>query len=304
LLALSSALALVDTTSSVVFLGYMSIFKPQYMSGYYIGEALSSLVPGLLGLAQGVSGEPHCVNASTSIYNATTGGNITTWRVVATYQEPNFSVRAFFLMMASLLLVSLLAFTVLHFAPFVKREYCSDAAGSVGSDPDSAPDDDEVQKPKDSRGERLDECDVKVKMVTAEASHRECVRDEDGRDYTQPALTTRQFIALLVLNFWVMFLGIGCHKSVEPYAALPYGRRAYSLSVLLSAMGEPAVCLLSLLAPRTSLPRIVAMTLCGSGLFCYQLALALQAPHPPLHGTATGAGLAVSASACAYLTFK
>ena len=38
LLSLSTCLALVDCTSSVVFLPYMSVFKPQYMTAYYIGE--------------------------------------------------------------------------------------------------------------------------------------------------------------------------------------------------------------------------------------------------------------------------
>ena len=49
LLSLTFFLSLVDCTSSVVYLPYMAIFKPQYMTAFYIGEGLSGLIPGLVG---------------------------------------------------------------------------------------------------------------------------------------------------------------------------------------------------------------------------------------------------------------
>lgn len=63
LFVLQFFLALVDCTSSVAFLPFMSIFKPQYMTAYFIGEGFSGLIPSLVALGQG-AGSMKCVNVS------------------------------------------------------------------------------------------------------------------------------------------------------------------------------------------------------------------------------------------------
>lgn len=45
-------LAIVDCTSTVVYLPYMDHFKPQYITAKYTGEGLGSLITGSLGLIQ------------------------------------------------------------------------------------------------------------------------------------------------------------------------------------------------------------------------------------------------------------
>ena len=95
LIALSSLLALVDTTSSVVFLPYMAIFKVHYMTAFYIGEGLSGLIPGIVGLIQGVGSSPDCKNVSVVIHNSTTGQNFTEYKIEAFYPRPLFSVEGF-----------------------------------------------------------------------------------------------------------------------------------------------------------------------------------------------------------------
>ena len=57
-------LSLVDCTSSVLFLPYMASFKQTYLNSYLIGEGMSGLVPAIAALAQGVSGNPQCVNGT------------------------------------------------------------------------------------------------------------------------------------------------------------------------------------------------------------------------------------------------
>jgi riboflavin transporter 2 len=42
----------------------MASFKPEYMTGYFIGEGLSGLVPSVVALGQGV-GQLTCSNVST-----------------------------------------------------------------------------------------------------------------------------------------------------------------------------------------------------------------------------------------------
>jgi len=59
-------LSLVDCTSSVLFLPYMSTLRQTYLNSYLIGEGMSGFVPAVAALAQGVSGNPQCVQVNGS----------------------------------------------------------------------------------------------------------------------------------------------------------------------------------------------------------------------------------------------
>ena len=65
LLVLQFFLALVDCTSSVAFLPFMFMLKAQYMTAYFIGEGFSGLVPSLVALGQG-AGSMKCVSVMAS----------------------------------------------------------------------------------------------------------------------------------------------------------------------------------------------------------------------------------------------
>ena len=56
-------LALVDCTSSVTFLPFMSRLPTYYLTTFFVGEGLSGLLPALVALAQG-SGLTTCVNVT------------------------------------------------------------------------------------------------------------------------------------------------------------------------------------------------------------------------------------------------
>lgn len=64
-MVLTFFLALVDCTSSVTFLPFMSRLPTHYLTTFFIGEGLSGLLPALVALAQG-SGLTTCVNVTTS----------------------------------------------------------------------------------------------------------------------------------------------------------------------------------------------------------------------------------------------
>lgn len=105
----ASLLALVDCTSSVVYLPYMANFHPQYMSALYFGEGLSGFLPSMVGLIQGTGIEPTCVNKT---LNST---NSSGWIMMPKYSQPNFSVSAFMLFLFGVLIISCVAFSILHF---------------------------------------------------------------------------------------------------------------------------------------------------------------------------------------------
>ncbi|XP_016056035.1 PREDICTED: solute carrier family 52, riboflavin transporter, member 3-like [Miniopterus natalensis] len=62
-MVLTFFLALVDCTSSVTFLPFMSQLSAHYLTTYFVGEGLSGLLPALVALAQG-SGLTTCVNVT------------------------------------------------------------------------------------------------------------------------------------------------------------------------------------------------------------------------------------------------
>ncbi|XP_058528259.1 solute carrier family 52, riboflavin transporter, member 3-like [Ochotona princeps] len=62
-------LTLVDCTSSVTFLPFMSLLPSYYLTTFFMGEGLSSLLPSLIALAQG-SVLTVCVNVTDTLVTA------------------------------------------------------------------------------------------------------------------------------------------------------------------------------------------------------------------------------------------
>ncbi|XP_007899408.2 riboflavin transporter 2 [Callorhinchus milii] len=151
LLALAFFLSLVDCTSSVTFLPFMSRLQARYLTSYYTGEGLSGLVPALVALAQGVGvvtchqdnvtviGNTNAIN--TDVHNITTinsviintnttatmanltDANLTLTKLVAHYQPANFSPRVFFFLLAGMMLMCLMAFGLLNHLPLARRHH-------------------------------------------------------------------------------------------------------------------------------------------------------------------------------------
>jgi riboflavin transporter 2 len=280
-LILCTILCLVDSTSSVVFLGYMSIFKPQYMTAYYIGDGLSALIPGLVGFGQGLGFDPDCVNSSSVFYNETSGENSTTWKVIAVNREPTFSTKIFFLFLAAVLGVSFIGFSVLHFASFSKKEHL----------PNADEDTDGEEKSGHTKAGELQDIST---ISQSDNPEKHAPRDADGRDPEKSSLTNPQLAGIVFMNFWMLFLAIGCYKGLESYAILPYGNRAYGLTVRLSRIFDPVACALTLFIPKISVKKMVGLTCIGTGCFAYVLTCAIMSPYPPLVDQLIGEVLAVS----------
>lgn len=108
LMGLSLTLSLVDCTSSVTFLPFLDRYEPIYINAYFLGEALSSLFPALLGIAQGVGRTSCTPNANGTL--------------VEYSSPPRFSVRTYFLALSVVMLASLLSFIVLCLTRIGRRQ--------------------------------------------------------------------------------------------------------------------------------------------------------------------------------------
>ena len=179
-------LALVDCTSSVMFLPYMGVFKQTYLNSYLIGEGMSGFVPSLVALGQGVSGNPECVNG--------------TQTDVAV--EARFSTSTFFIFMLVIMVLSLIAFLLLHYLPLTRTERSSASPTSSTFN--------NILQDTGSRG-------------TEEAEERLSLTSKQQADIRP----------LLVVQCLVCCLSNGALPSIQSYSCLPYGNTVFHFAVTL-----------------------------------------------------------------------
>ncbi|XP_058035092.1 riboflavin transporter 2-like [Ahaetulla prasina] len=250
LLVLLFFLALVDCTSSVTFLPYMHRLPPRHLTSYFVGEGLSGLLPGLVALGQGASAA-RCVNASL-VENGTT-------ELRAEYQEGRFSVSTFFLLLSSMMALSLAAFLVLNHLPGLAKGY----RVQQGS-PDGA-----------------------AATVTAHCMLR-TIDSGCGTVYS-----CAQKACIFGLMAWANALTNGLLPPLQSYSCLPYGRPAYHLSATLGSLANPLACFLGICLVSRSLRLLAFLSLAGSLLACYIISMAALSPCSPFLHSPLGSLLIV-----------
>ena len=258
-------MSLCDCTSTVIFLPFMALLKPDYMTGLYIGEGLSALVPALIALGQGV-GETDCRNTST--LNST--NNVTTYHLEHVSIPPNFPVRDFFLTLSMMMLVCGISFSLLKYAPFCKKEHLT-ITEQVRNP--------EIPSPLQTKGGSKDKADTLHTVLV------------ENNDHGLPRKT--KFYWLFVIC-WVSFLANGFLPSINTYSSLPYGSGAFHLSAILDNIANPMACFVAFFLPAKSFRVLTSTTVLGTVFSVYLLILAGTSPYPPLVGTTGGSFLMVS----------
>lgn len=294
--------ALVSCTSSVVFLPYMARFKPGYISAYYIGQGLCGMLPGLLGLAQGLGQEPECiVFPNESVSNEMTLSNYTVGLVRVKYKPPLFSVSVFFGALTLLLLISTIAFYVLNFTMFCRAEMVrfeiahkslesdfkeinsvssSDAANAASSP--FIPENMDTLKEKNANDVLLS---LSPEPVLGEA--RKTSTDCFIKRHSHP-------IVLLTTVGILNALTNGLLPATQSYTCLPYGRITYTLSIRLSSIASPLASLSTLFLPSASLAVIILLMTVASLIAVFDLILAGYSPDRIIQDLLTGQIVLVS----------
>lgn len=304
LFVLNCFLALVDCTSSVVYLPYMQIFKQQYMSAFYVGEGLSGLLPAVVGLIQGV-GQLDCVNTTIIRTNETTGLNTTSQEIVPVYMEPRFSVEVFFSFLVVMMITSGIAFTFVNFHPVCIKERDSASASdtpsvdlvafntihssqnTIGLTPNGST----TELLPDSKTHNVTN---HVPSLPSTANGDKSVDLNDQLAAPSFPLPSTHFVWYLTLIFWINALTNGILPSTQSYSCLPYGQQAYNLANRLSAAANPLACFFALFVTTSSIGVITVLTIIASLMAAYELVLAGMSPNPPLQGEAIGTFLVVS----------
>ncbi|KAK5910809.1 hypothetical protein CgunFtcFv8_005041 [Champsocephalus gunnari] len=270
LLVLTFFLATVDCTSSVTFLPFMMRLKTQYLTTYYIGEGVSGLLPALVALIQGV-GVVHCINSTQSLNHTVNSSSSVTLDLRAEYQPANFSAEVFFFFLSAMMLVCLLAFLMLNYHPSVAREHPN---GRV--------------KEKSQRNSEWVEEKPMIDSLRPENTKRRS-------GFGAGSYSWAQVVYIFVVLAWVNALTNVVLPSVQSYSCLPYGNNAYHLSATMAAVANPLACLIAMFFPIRSLLLMGALTVTGSGVGVYIIAMAVLSPCPLLVNETSGGVIMVLA---------
>ncbi|XP_058142818.1 solute carrier family 52, riboflavin transporter, member 3 isoform X2 [Dasypus novemcinctus] len=293
-MVLTFLLALVDCTSSVTFLPFMSQLPTHYLTTFFVGEGLSGLLPALVALAQG-SGLTTCVNVTTP--SGTTPSPVTSGKnsisqgaddtlpsglptaaassghLESRYLPANFSPFVFFLLLSFMMAGCLVAFFVLQRQSRHGEASTEDLRTSQATLDSIQPREGSAPGPPDPADGDKD-------------------RQHGGQE--SGARPRAHLIAIYVLVALVNALTNGVLPSVQTYSCLSYGPLAYHLSATLGAMANPLTCLLSIFLPNRSLPFLGALAMLGTGFGAYNMAMAVMSPCPLLQGHWGGEALIVS----------
>ncbi|XP_061163405.1 solute carrier family 52, riboflavin transporter, member 3-A-like isoform X1 [Saccostrea echinata] len=298
LLVLQFFLALVDCTTSVVFLPFMVKFKSEYLTAYFIGEGMSGMVPSLVALGQG-SGSVSCVNVSST--NTTT--NITTYSVYPKSNPPNFPVRDFFLFLFAMVFSSGIAFTLLNYVPYYKKEYASDDEISETSDDSKFQSSYELTN-GETQG-RITFSDPStigsstsklVKQGTnAQSVDKSGILNDDIKitKIVQP-ISKSLYIYFLILTAFLNSLTNSVFPSIQTFSCMPYGISAYHLTAALYNISNPVACFIAMFYSASSSTVISFLSFLGSLVAAIILYTAAASPTPLLVGTQTGEALIIT----------
>jgi hypothetical protein len=265
-------LSLLDGMSTLTFLPFVGKnFAKEYVIANYIGESLSSLLPGLLAFGQGLGNKERCVFNAT--LNTTTDFQLS---------RPNYSVSVYYLFMFVLLLMSIVAFAILNLSSIALRHR---KAQHPLKELDV-----EMEGKTNGAYDTISELTTTTTTTTSDQLTFETVIGRDGSvseaneapvtatednettekdtalighfavDFKQQKFETRY---LLFMAFFVCFVYYGYLPGLLSYSTMPYSRTVFHLSVNLS---KANVCFFSLKKKAFTFnifPRTVKAAVCS-----------------------------------------
>ena len=213
LFALSFCVAIVDCTSSVVFLTFMSIFPSFYIGALFVGETSSGLLPAFVALGQGIGSKS--VNCSANATDASSGSQVTNGN-----SGLRFPPEDFFFFLFAMMVVCGLAFFALNYLPLARRQHVKERrSGTTVEESDS------VTRPLWDESSRS--------IVYSSSSSTSTPEDF----YMKGTPNSRQrfsgceahILYLLCIQGWINCLANGVLPSITTYASEPYGDKTYHL---------------------------------------------------------------------------
>jgi hypothetical protein len=200
-------LAILDCTCTIVFLTYIGSFKgdhSNYITGLYIGEGISSLLPSLFALAQGTGDDTSCDSSNSSFGNSTSV--LVEERDI---KKPRFSVSIYFWLLFGTLFVSFIGFLFLEFWPSFRKQKSKSKFISI----------EDLNGDNDFEHDPLDQDNLR------KSTNKTGFKQFSRKNHTKKADLSQRLdkFFLLFLITLVSFVLYGLIPGLSSYSALPYG---------------------------------------------------------------------------------
>ncbi|KAJ1365298.1 hypothetical protein KIN20_025560 [Parelaphostrongylus tenuis] len=251
-------LALVNATSNVLFMPFMTQFHHGYLSAYFVGMGFSSLIPSVLSLVQG-AGYYECEG------------------LTPVFSPPRFSVSSFFLVIFVWTVVATVSFEILCRSDAHKIE------GTKSAD-------------REHEGTPLNDLKSKNFETVAEvAEKREEITAVKPKE--APLIISRtNYMIILMATALVNAQMNGVIPSAQSFAALPYSQATYHYGLTLANLISPATSFLPLVITVRSVPILCFLTLCSSGVTAFIVYLASLSPDLIFNSVTIGSILSVGSA--------
>ena len=276
LLVLSFFLALVDCTSTIVYIPYMERFPDRYISALFMGEGFGSLFPSLIALIQGSynGGGDNNGNIST-----VTGNDNTT---SSSDNGLLFGVDVFFILLAIMTLISGGAFVLLNRLPNCRRlMVCRLSLTDKFHLPSS-----QDPSPLDHASEPSSNNMFETSPLVPQSSELVKISPRVKELF----LLTDLFVQIA----WLNLLTNGAIPAVSVFAFLPYGNSTYHLASNLGIIAGPIAAFITMFLPCASRYFIILWTLISSIFGVAIIVLAALHAHLPMVGSNWGNLIMVS----------
>jgi riboflavin transporter 2 len=252
LFILTFTLALVDCTSSVLFIPFMKHFPSEYLSALYVGEGLSGLLPSFFAFTQGP------VNNSISCSYNYTG-----------HQELGirFSPNVFFIFLGGMMLLSGMAFIALITFPAVRKHMVS----GLWKKYDNIQGENSHEHYNEPANSKLD-CDVPFEGTKVQQNKPNLSIANVWEIFWSDAAL---YICLSVLSF----LTNGAISSISSFAFRLYGNSIYHLSINLALIATPLMSFIFSVFPSKSKVTAIVTTVIICILGIYVIVMAQTPAH-------------------------
>ena len=197
---------MVDCSSRVLYVPFMSNFQKPYLTSFFIGEGLSALIPSAFALVQGVGGVPECRLVNTTVVAENVTNAKKHQKYVAITPPPLFSVEVFFYTILGVVLISATAFHLLNYKAVV-RGALSTAAGDAGYENECRRRGKSVAKLEAQKTEALEMSQCPCPAVNGAANGKESQAEQQQ----EPSL----FVYAVALQLVVCFVSNGILLSIQ-----------------------------------------------------------------------------------------
>ncbi|CAF2135370.1 unnamed protein product [Rotaria magnacalcarata] len=255
-----------DCLSSTTFIPFLHRYEPFYLNAYFTGEALTALLPALLGIIQGI-GKSECTMLDSKI-NGT---------FIQVYRSPRFSVRTYFLILSSLPIAAFLAFSGLYLMKTGRMEKKISIKKSKHHQS-------RVFILMDNNIEDMHAIQNTIKTINKIENQLE--NNKKKNQWT--TIITSETVIYLFVTFQQSMMIYGICPGLTTFSLNAYSATTFHYTIIANSFACPLMTLVGTFIPEVSSKTIGAFLITHIGLFVYIVLTAKMSPCPPLVSTILG----------------